>query len=445
MKFAEAKGILAKEQFGSRKHMSDIEHAINKRLTIDVSSRQNKSNCIYIANDAKSYYDQILLMLAYLAMRDVGVPTQAALSSIKTLVNMNIHFKTAHGISKVKYGGTDWKIWPHGIGQGNGYGPAIWALISSPLLKIMRFKGFGTSIHSPISNEKLKMARFSFVDDSDQCEMTMANKDWTSQMCSTQQSLTLWETLLRTTGGAIEPTKSDWTKLKYKWQGGKVSLEEADPNDILYMRNPDGEVMELKQKDPTEAREALGVWQMATGSEETQSNSLKANIAHWGNSITKSRISRNEMAMAVKITIGKTIWYPLGATTLSQKELKSINKVFRWAALGKMKVVRMAPSLLTADPVQFRGLGMNNEVYKNQLIDHTLTLLAHRYTKTTTGTLLRTSLECLVIEAGMIEAGIGGDLGSFGASNMPWITINTWVGSTLQSYNKYDLELETSI
>ena len=439
MEFAEEQGILAKEQFGSRKHKSAIEHAINKRLTLDIS-RQNKSTCIYIANDAKSCYDRILLMVAYLAMRDAGAPLNVALSSIKTLVNMRMHIKTAHGISRCSYGGPEWRMWPHGIGQGNGYGPAIWALISSPLLKIMRLKGYGTRINSPISMEKLNMSGFSFVDDTDQCEMTMANKDWQQHMNYTQKSLTLWESLLRTTGGAIEPSKSDWTKLKYKWYRGKAKLEGADPNDKLFMRSPDGVIQELVQKEPSDARETLGVWQTATGCEEKQTKELKVKIEKWGKNIQKSGINRKETATAVKITIGKSIRYPLGATTISQKDAKSINKVFRWASLGKMKVVRTAPALMTTSPVKFGGLGMDNDVYDNQVIDHTLALLSHGHTKTTTGTLLRISFEALAI-----EAGIGGDPGSFDVRNMTWITSNTWVGSTLLAYNKYNLELETSM
>ena len=128
---------------------------------------------------------------------------KAVLTSITTLVNMKIYIKTAHGVSNVNYGGPKWNIWPHGIGQGNGYGPAIWVFISSPLLKIMRYNGYGTSIHSPITKEKMQMAGFSFMDDTDQCKMTMSNVPWEQQLNKTQESLTLWESLLRSTGGAI--------------------------------------------------------------------------------------------------------------------------------------------------------------------------------------------------------------------------------------------------
>ena len=69
----------------------------------------------------------------------------------------------------------------------------------------------------------------------------------------------LRESLIRATGGAIEPSKSNWTKLKYRWKGGQVIMEPANSNDKLFMRNPNGKVKELKQIYPKVARETLGV------------------------------------------------------------------------------------------------------------------------------------------------------------------------------------------
>ena len=40
----------------------------------------------------------------------------------------------------------------HGIGQGNGAGPAIWAVLSTPILNMLRKQGFGCEFVAPISN-----------------------------------------------------------------------------------------------------------------------------------------------------------------------------------------------------------------------------------------------------------------------------------------------------
>jgi Reverse transcriptase (RNA-dependent DNA polymerase). len=142
MEYGEKHNLLAPEQYGSRKSKSAIDHATNKKFTLDIL-RQSKTNAIYIANDAKSCYDRIILMVAYLTMRNFGIPALVAQSTIDTIMNMKHYVRTRYGDSKTYYGGNKWKYKPHGCGQGNGYGPALWACISSPLLHVLRQEGFG--------------------------------------------------------------------------------------------------------------------------------------------------------------------------------------------------------------------------------------------------------------------------------------------------------------
>lgn len=150
MEYGEKYNMLAPEQFGSRKSKSAIEHATNKRLVMD-TLRQTRAKAVYVANDAKSFYDRILLMVAYLTMRNFGIPSLAAKSTIETLLRMKHYVRTSYGDSTTYYGGDNWNSTPHGCGQGNGYGPALWACISSPLLHLLRQQGHGTKIRCPIS------------------------------------------------------------------------------------------------------------------------------------------------------------------------------------------------------------------------------------------------------------------------------------------------------
>jgi hypothetical protein len=100
-------------------------------------------------------------------MRNFGIPETVATSTISTILNMKHHVRTTYGDSGSYYGGDKWTIKPHGCGQGNGYGPELWACISSPLLHILRRKGYGTSFNTPLSDQFIHFAAFSFVDDTD--------------------------------------------------------------------------------------------------------------------------------------------------------------------------------------------------------------------------------------------------------------------------------------
>ena len=67
-------------------------HALNKVLTLNIS-RQTKTPLVIIANDARSCYDRIILLAAYLAMLKFGIPKETAQSMI-TAIAIHIHIQT---------------------------------------------------------------------------------------------------------------------------------------------------------------------------------------------------------------------------------------------------------------------------------------------------------------------------------------------------------------
>ena len=216
-------------------------------------------------------------------MRQMNIPEVAAISCIETLVMMERKIKTVYGESDLGYATS--KLIDeilHGIGQGNGYGPIIWAGISSPLLRILRDRKFGVSITAPITREELEMAGYSFVDDTDQIKLRDEETLWENVIFNAQASIDLWECLLRTTGGAIEPSKTDWVRVIYEWKKGKPILEKAKPQDELFVQAPSGERIQIEQIEPGTARRTLGVWQAASGQEDTQTEKLKNKISEWG-------------------------------------------------------------------------------------------------------------------------------------------------------------------
>ena len=68
---AEQYDLLALEQYGSRKHKTAIECALNKRLIFDIL-RQTKKPAGICSCDLKSCYDRIVNAFSSLAMRRAG-------------------------------------------------------------------------------------------------------------------------------------------------------------------------------------------------------------------------------------------------------------------------------------------------------------------------------------------------------------------------------------
>jgi hypothetical protein len=166
MKVAEASYSLALEQYGSRHHHRAIDLAVNKALTYDLL-RQLKRPGAICSNDARSCYDLIGHSQALMVMQRNGVPRQVVDCLFSTLQLARHHVRTGYADSLSSYGGHNMPTPMHGIGQGNGAGPAIWAVLSSPLLNLLRSRGFGCEFLPPLSKELLHFVGYACVDDMD--------------------------------------------------------------------------------------------------------------------------------------------------------------------------------------------------------------------------------------------------------------------------------------
>jgi hypothetical protein len=215
MQTAEETKSLAPEQYGSRKKHKAIDLAVNKALTFDILRQLKRSGAI-CSNDAKSCYDLIGHTQAALSMQRVGVPKNVINCLFTTLQEAVHQVRTGFGDSTASYGGQVWLIPIHGIGQGNGDGPAIWAVVSTPLLNVLREKGFGCQILCPVSSECFRFVGYAFVDDTDLIQSKLQENPEQARL-ELQAAIDTWEFSLKMTCGALVPEKTVWWLVSFKW------------------------------------------------------------------------------------------------------------------------------------------------------------------------------------------------------------------------------------
>jgi Reverse transcriptase (RNA-dependent DNA polymerase). len=446
MEYGEQRAMLAPEQFGSRKNLSAIEHATNKRLVLDIL-RQAKQNAVYIANDAKSCYDRIILMVAYLTMRNFGIPALAAKSTISTILEMQHRVRTCYGDSDEYYGGDKWETKPHGCGQGNGYGPALWACISSPLLHILRNKGYGTKIQQPITRFLIHLAAFAFVDDTDIIQ-TDTNDDViindpvaavSELFQATQGAIDTWSSLLRATGGELEPSKTFCVPIIHTWRGHRPVLQtKSIDNPQIRIRSSNDQSTVIQKTDPNDSFFTLGIWQSPSGDETKQKRYLLEKIHDWNHKTNHHKLTWGQAQIASRATIGKTLQFPLSATTFDTAECKELQRRYIAALLGKMGVVRTAPAVLATAPRKLGGFGLLAFEIE-QLISHLGIILQHGYQhKSITGSLLRATFEYHAL-----EVGLAGD--PLQLPDVPYVTQRTWVSNTIKTMHKYRVKIISDI
>jgi hypothetical protein len=217
MGIAEKTKSLAPEQYGSRKRHKAIDLAVNKALTFDILRQLKRAGAI-CSNDAKSCYDLIGHTQASLSMQQVGVPKNIINCLFTTLQEAVHTVRTGFGDSKASYGGKVWLVPIHGIGQGNGAGPAIWAVVSTPLLNVLRQKGFSCEILCPLSSQFFRFVGYAFVDDTDIIQSVLQETPDLARE-QLQAAIDTWESSLKATCGAIVPEKTVWWLVSFKWNG----------------------------------------------------------------------------------------------------------------------------------------------------------------------------------------------------------------------------------
>jgi hypothetical protein len=193
---AEATQGLAEEQFGSRKRHRAIELSLNKCLTMDIL-RQEKRPGVLCSNDLKSCYDRIVHTVASLSLQGIGLQESEIVCMFSTLQNLEHTIRTAYGDSDKTYGGDLWVIPMQGVYQGNGAGPIIWAVVSSPLLRIMKEEGFGIFLKTRLSGQDIRIVGYAFVDDTDLIQTGQNSQTTGEEVCQDmQKALNMWEGLI---------------------------------------------------------------------------------------------------------------------------------------------------------------------------------------------------------------------------------------------------------
>lgn len=124
--------------------------------------------------------------------------------------------KTGYSVSNPVYSKEDLVI--VGYGQGNGFGPAIWALISFIIIKMCKTKRYGKTVTTPISIQEISLLGFTFVDDVDLISgANNIHTTSTTMIARFQALMTCWNSGTRATSGLIAPKNTQWFLFDFFW------------------------------------------------------------------------------------------------------------------------------------------------------------------------------------------------------------------------------------
>jgi len=375
MFFAEDLKAVAQEQYGSRRQQSAVNQGLNKTLALDVLRQLKQAGAVCV-NDAKSCYDRIVHNIASLSLQRVGVPLEPIICMFTTIENLEHRIKTIYGTSELGFCGKLWVRPIQGVGQGNGAGPQIWALVSTPVLNMLRELGYCAFFRACLDGEELRFVGYSFVDDTDLITTMDLELTYADVATKMQSSIDAWEGGIRATGGAIVPHKSFWVLVDFKWKAGRwryATIKETPAT--LSVLDLDGRRQTLRRLRVDEAERTLGVYIAPDGNMTEQARRLRRKAEEWAEHTRTGILPRHLAWESFKTTITRTLAFPLAATTLSAEECRHIMAPAKRVALSCSGVACTIANPVACGPTSHLGLGVP-ALYIHQGVEHCTRLLS---------------------------------------------------------------------
>jgi hypothetical protein len=401
MERAELNNWIPREIYGGRKNHEAIEVAMNRRFLADIT-RQRRTPLAIASVDAQTCYDRIAHSIGSIATQGWQVDPQAIITMLLTIQGMKFFLRTAFGDSTTYFGGSSTVPFQGGC-QGNKGTPALWLVVSVALIRMMHTLGLVTRLRAAMTATTVVFAGFLFVDDTDLIAFSESKDDSFPQVTARlQQAVQAWHGGLRASGGALKPEKCSWSIADFTWSEGKWKYATVNdtPGDIV-IPDLEGHLQPITRLESWEAVRAVGVYQAMDGTMREQIQALKEKADTWGDKIKTSWLPRDLAHQGKSSMIWAALKYPLPACTITEKEGEMITKELYKSLLPKLGANRNFPHVYRYAPASLQGLELPL-IYVEQEIGHLRQILTHGAINSTTGSLMRISLE-----QGQLEVGIG--------------------------------------
>ena len=186
----------------------------------------------------------------------------------------------------------------------------------------------------------------------------------------------------------MEPGKTNGVNIAFEDKKGNLRLKPPQENNNLTIRNTDGETEHIEQLHVNTAQKTLGVFRTITGNENSEVQYLLEKVKKWKENVQKSYLGHEDSRCAVSTKIGKTLSYPLPATSFNKKQSDLIVDKFLAAALSKSGIVRSTARKIILAPSEVMGFGYD-DINTLQIAEHISIMIYHGKSNMVTGKLIR--------------------------------------------------------
>ncbi len=224
MRHAVNNNLLEAESFGSTPGKMATSALIQKLVSIDQLQIERQAGDIFDC-DTSGCYDRILPPLASVHLQALGLHRSIGTLLGNLMFQAKRHVKTQHGVS-IDTIRTKKKRVLHGIGQGNGGGPAMWIAHLTVMFTALSLVCVGFAMKCVQQIQSMSTVGTGYVDDVTLGLSVPRFQPQTENMVykHIKRMSQVWEKLLYITGGRLELSKCFWIPISWKWRSGRPRM-----------------------------------------------------------------------------------------------------------------------------------------------------------------------------------------------------------------------------
>lgn len=340
---------------------------------------------------------------ASLAIQAVGIKVSVISTMLMAIQRMKFHLRTGYGDSITNYK-SEPDIPYQGICQGNGASPAIWLLISSFIILLLKEKQHNIQIRSAFTSLIISYVTLMFVDDGDFPTISRESTESIQNVITRHQhTVECWYNGLRVLGGALQPKKCFWYPIEWIWKNGiaKIASSHHCKRNIMV---PDSQqsMKKINCLEATESREVMGVWKTPTGNMKRQIENLENKVSEWMSMLKNGYLRRPVIWRAFWGTIWMAIRYTLPTLSITKSQGEWILRPLYKQFLPKIGVSHVLPLAFRYGSLEHYGLGLP-QIQIESLIAKLFFYVMHNGINTLPGKHLQVSAEYVQMEIGVSQ------------------------------------------
>ena len=354
--------LLQDESFGSTPGKMATSAVVQKVLAIDQLRIERRAGGIFDC-DASGCYDRILPPLASVHLQALGLHRAIGIFLARLMFQARRHVRTHHGVSKDSIVTTRNKTL-HGIGQGNGGGPAMWIAHLTVMFAALSSVCTGFALTCIQKLSQVCTVGTCYVDDVTLGVSIPHDQPQTdSQVYHHLRRMgQLWEKLLYITGGRLELTKCFWVTISWTWHKGipRIARSRARYKQLVLKESETGDHIPIPVKTCAEAVKRLGIWSTCNG---TWNKEVRLWIAHsrdFSKRVKGAGLSRVAGYLAYQAVWLAKFRYSAAVVGYSVTQLSAIQSSVIGSCLSASGFSAKMPRAVVYGPQEYGGMAWDN-------------------------------------------------------------------------------------